>query len=424
MPDLAEVAVDAQGIVATLKLTLPDALLTSLAATTTAPLTPAELQAVGDRLQLFDNFITFIIKQAVHDTLTPQHREALLELLIDTRYQLLESLSTSDAMKTDPLRALFVATWLKLAPLLQQISAEQPTSTNAFSYISFISASNALQLLDAVGPQLGVEISVAGMRQLARLLTPHNPADPLEYDEMVDPKLRESLGFGPAMELDEPLQLPFNLLDLLITPAEAAAKLDPSLLKKLNQWVPQEDEINRYLTMVNTLLNYAAEERLNSMATKSDFQLLYRTVVFTTAWQESCWRQFTRKKGQRTPIVSGQGDVGIMQVNRHVWRGFYDIKKLSWDIAYNAKAGSEILLHYFNDYAVRKGEHTKTGNVDNLARATYSAYNGGPSALSRYRKKKAPKFAQHVDTSFYKKYQKVKRTNALTAVESCFAGGR
>ena len=32
-----------------------------------------------------------------------------------------------------------------------------------------------------------------------------------------------------------------------------------------------------------------------------------------------------------------------MQVNKHVWRGFYDLDRLKWDVLYNAGAGCEIL---------------------------------------------------------------------------------
>jgi len=70
--------------------------------------------------------------------------------------------------------------------------------------------------------------------------------------------------------------------------------------------------------------------------------------VLATAWQESCWRQFVRRGGQ---IVrpSPVGSVGIMQVNQCVWRGAYDQKGLLGDIAYNARARAEIVLHYLRD---------------------------------------------------------------------------
>ena len=90
-------------------------------------------------------------------------------------------------------------------------------------------------------------------------------------------------------------------------------------------------------------------------------------------------------------MQSSAGAVGIMQINPRVWRGFYDTNVLRTDTAYNARAGAEILRHYLVDYALRKKEHELGGSVDALARATYSAYNGGPGQIGRYRSEKAPK---------------------------------
>ena len=89
------------------------------------------------------------------------------------------------------------------------------------------------------------------------------------------------------------------------------------------------------------------------------------------------------------------------------------------DIAYNAMAGAEILLHYLQDYAIAKGEHTVTGNVDNLARATYAVYNGGPGHLTRYRKGKGNKSLRKIDESFWDKYRTIKSGQTL-AVQECF----
>ena len=108
-----------------------------------------------------------------------------------------------------------------------------------------------------------------------------------------------------------------------------------------------------------------------------------------------------------------------MQVNQNVWRGIYQLEGLRKDIAYNAQAGGEILIHYLVDYAIRKGEHTKTGNNDNLARAAYAVYNGGPSHLRRYRIAKTSQSLKKIDRSFWKKYQTIKQGDEL-AVAQCY----
>lgn len=47
-------------------------------------------------------------------------------------------------------------------------------------------------------------------------------------------------------------------------------------------------------------------------------------------------------------------------------------------------------------YAIRKGEHRQPGGLSNLARASYSAYNGGPSQVSRYRSAKASAYGKRL----------------------------
>ena len=108
-----------------------------------------------------------------------------------------------------------------------------------------------------------------------------------------------------------------------------------------------------------------------------------------------------------------------MQVSPRVWRGFYHPKPLTWNIHYNATAGTEILRHYLGHYAIRKEEHKKTNDVQNLARATYSAYHGGPGHLTRYRKKSTSKKLKNIDESFWRKYETVRDGNSL-AVQQCY----
>jgi hypothetical protein len=107
----------------------------------------------------------------------------------------------------------------------------------------------------------------------------------------------------------------------------------------------------------------------------------------------------------------------MMQVNRRVWRGLYDLQGLSGDIEYNGYAGAEILMTYLTRYALRKNEHKQPGG--NLARATYSAYNGGPGHLTRYRREKQIPQLRKVDDAFWQKFQAVSSGQEL-AVKSCY----
>ena len=109
-----------------------------------------------------------------------------------------------------------------------------------------------------------------------------------------------------------------------------------------------------------------------------------------------------------------------MQVNTRVWRGFYDFTSLRDSPQYNAEAGSEILHHYLVDYAIRRKEDQVRNQIEDLARATYSAYNAGPRALTRYRRAKSGK-GHPIDAGFWKKYQLIRDGNDL-AVRACFPG--
>jgi hypothetical protein len=93
-----------------------------------------------------------------------------------------------------------------------------------------------------------------------------------------------------------------------------------------------------------------------------------------------------------------------MQVNKHVWRGFYSLRRLEWDVVYNTSAGAEILMRLMRGAAERKD--VMSGNqLAAIARSTYSAYNGGPSAYNRWRRPGGPAQTRQIDQSFWTKYQ-------------------
>ena len=167
--------------------------------------------------------------------------------------------------------------------------------------------------------------------------------------------------------------------------------------------------------MVERAMLIEVSDKTASKTKISDEQKpLYRQIVFTAAWQESCWRQWI-KKG--TPVASTTGDVGLMQVNRNTWRSLYDLKGLNGDIQYNGNAGAEILSYYLIKHAIRKNEDKQPEG--NLARATYSAYNGGPGALGRYRGVRQSPTWKKVDDAFWEKFKAVSAGNEM-AVKTCY----
>ncbi len=364
--------------------------------------------------QSWDVFATWLVKQLAQAT-TPALREALAAILLDARHDLLGALASDSGR--DPVRALFRKSWQRLRPVMRELGKDLPAA-QALQLLSFVSAADALESLDRVAPQLGFRIDRDTLRKLARTLLPTITDDALAYSTTVDPELRELLGFEREPEAPEQ---PLNWLDFVVPPAYAMVAVDPGLGHKLQGWVPRVDDLDAYLTQVEKLLKAIAAAERRRGKVKAPYLELYDTLLPATAWMETCWRQFEIRQGKVDTVQSSVGSVGIMQINKHVWRGVYDLDALVSDAGYNARAGNEILVHYLVDYAIKRGEHQKTGNPDNLARATYAVYNGGPGHLARYRKAETKPALRQIDESFFRKFKALRR-DGREAVKTCYGG--
>lgn len=385
---------------------------------TEAPLTPEELARWDAAWQSWDAFATWTIKTLALSA-GPELSSALADTLLAARYDLRDALARDDRTR-DPVRALFLQTWERLAPLVRDVQLGVPGG-EALPYAAFVSAGDALQALDRLAPHLGLSLNRDALRQMARLLEPGVDDDALRYGTAVDPALRELLGLPPDFDAESEggggvMRQLFGFI------REArAAELPPALLRRLEGWVPERGEVDQYLQTVDRLLDGIAAAEHKGGKVPGEFEALYDTLLRATAWQESCWRQYVARDGKIETIRSPTGSVGLMQVNLNVWRGVYEPDKLLESVGYNARAGNEILVHYLVDYAIRKGEHAVGGEPENLARATYAAYNGGPGHLARYRKPGTPANLKKIDAAFWSKYRAIQAEGAA-AVKRCLSG--
>ncbi len=376
-------------------------------------LAEAELATLEQRLNTVDAFFTYAIR-----TLDPARVDTrqVFEVLVELRREALTILREPGGRGEDPVRRLFIDAWRGFVPVLRGVAAGKADHRQALGYLTFIGAGDALAALDALGPSMGVEISRDGLRRLARLLAPGATDDPLERTDAVDAELRRALGFGeplPSPRDGDETSWVDDWLELLVPRAAASEALDPTLVEKLNNWVPRDKDMDVYLPMAREVLRYATTAELADSGLDGGYRELFRDLVLAAAWQESCWRQFEAKNDMRVPVESASGDLGVMQINPTVWRGLYDLQGLRWDIVYNARAGADILEHYLVAYALRHAEHKTTGSVDSLARSAYAAYNGGPRQYDRYRRA-----AARADKLFYEKYRQVKQEDL--AVTACY----
>jgi cell division septation protein DedD len=278
-----------------------------------------------------------------------------------------------------------------------------------------MTAADALTALDRIGPAAGLDLSADGLRRLARLLNDNPNLDPLQFLDGTDPELQHLFDFGIPEEIGP--QEKSQSFNLPLVPSAYAA----TSRERLNRWVPTADELGPYMREVRLLLLEEADTRIRASTITVEHARIFRKLMLAAAWQESCWRQYVVQKNKIVPLVSESGDVGLLQINETVWRGFYSRNKLRWDINYNARAGGEILFKFMVNYALKQQEHKKAGGLSNLARASYSAYNGGPSQVNRYRSRRVPVDQKKIDAAFWAKYQQVDRGDELAVVE-CLGG--
>lgn len=387
-----------------------------------AILSEQELAGWDSNWQAWDGFLTWFILTTAASA-DKELVQALADTLLRARYDLRNALA-SDERHRDPVRELFLTTWERLAPLLHASPPDLPGS-GALRFATFIAAGDALSTLDRAAPYTGLRLDSQSLRRFARLMVPAVTELDLEYNQQLNSGLRRLLGLDPALELEsEPEPEPFeeraqsSILDWFI-PSAQAEQVSNKLVRQLDGWVPKRGDIDEYLALMTRLLaRVTAAERANDKVPPAYFKL-YETLLLATAWQESCWRQFIEKDGKVVPIQSAAGSVGLMQINKHVWRGVYDVDALMNNVGYNARAGNEILVHYLVDYAIRKREHKITGDSNSLAQATYAAYNGGPGQLSRYRKPDRAGFLKLLDDEFWEKFLSIQK-HGPSAVKQCY----
>ncbi|HEY1287238.1 MAG TPA: lytic transglycosylase domain-containing protein [Burkholderiales bacterium] len=394
--------VETSAVVVPIALELPDAWLAApVAAAPAAPLTEAELEALERALEPWDAFLLYAVKQVALDSENSALRKRLFTLLLESRYRLTEILSGDAPAAGDPLRELFVDTWDELRTILADGQRDGALDASLLRYAAFVDAGDALLALDRAAPSLGMTLSADGLRQLARSLRPGAAGDPLAYDWAVDPQLQR------VFDVDEiPDSAPAapprerSWLDLFVARAYAA---EGDSAKALDRWVPRRDELDAYEARIGQLLQKTAATELQRAQLAAPYDRIYRSMVPTTALIESCWHQYVVRAGKVSYLRSGSGSIGIMQINQIVWRGFYQLERLRWDTAYNARAGAQILMRYVKDYAIPYAE--KSGDPNHVPRAAYAVYNAGPRAVGRFDKAKKHPREERVDERLWTLYQ-------------------
>ncbi|MDH4318656.1 MAG: lytic transglycosylase domain-containing protein [Desulfobulbaceae bacterium] len=389
------------------------------------PLTQEELERFLRSWEEFDAFLANQIRSMAAFSLSDEERSEVLQTLLQTRYQLAGELTAAQPQpRADMVRRQFVMTWSRLAPLFRKHLILEGT-VSPLSILAYLSAGDALMVLDRLGPSFGMEVSRDGLIRLARLLAGERAPVELSYSYEIDPELRRIMGFGPepvsdwtgvagevisleglgrSLELKTDWQNPINWLDLLISPAYAAESAPPDL-QAIKKWLVNTENVDDYLQLVRSTLKTACEQAIVPGSALASRRELFIRLMDATAWLESCFQHFTRNRDKLTYVRSSNNtSVGLMQINERIWRGLYRIEALRWDPAYNIRAGIEIMQTYLNRYVLNQQSHAAQLDDDTLVRVAYAMYNGGPGQLKAFLARQRSQSYYLSDRLFWEKY--------------------
>ena len=401
-----------------------------------------KLEQFFDQWEAWDAFLVHMLSILAPEPLSSEERHILLDTLLETRHRFIDGLANKN-LENDFVREQFVAAWKKLAPIFRNHLGTRPSKA-LLRYLSFFTASDALSALDKIGPVLEIEISRNGLVRLVRLLSdPESQmeSDVLTYRTGVNIPLRDVLGLGPppptvgpAFDADE-----LDLLDrhesqadnksfadaigsFFCKPAWAKQKKSADSLTEIKTWLFSRENLETYIDRTQSLLMDSARDTLKKRNNSNDYEKFFPLMVVSTAWQESCFRQFLVKQKKIVYLRSYNGSsIGLMQVNERVWRGMYDPQHLRWDIRYNALAGCEIIDLYVTKYLVKKAKAMVKVKDETRAGIIYAMYNGGPGELDKFLSRNAKGKFYDSDKLFLEKYVWVKN-GQLANVNKCLIG--
>ena len=134
-----------------------------------APLSEAEQKQWQANWQEWDKFLSKAIQQASDDAKSPELRDTLMEILLESRSAFQAGLKEHDANGDDPVRVFFTQTWQRLALQLKTLAKELP-EIKGLRYMTFIAATDVLYELENIGAPFGLDITSDGLRRLARIL--------------------------------------------------------------------------------------------------------------------------------------------------------------------------------------------------------------------------------------------------------------
>jgi len=379
-------------------------------------LSEEEMDDFLDLWETYDSLLVYMVSVLSENQLSPTDKQQLIDLLLETRYEFVTRINDT-AVQKDFVRDQFLAGWELLSAIFRNQLLANPAESR-IGYLSFLTAGDALRILDELGPAFGIEISRNGLVRLAKILGGETVE--LHYSPDINKALemlfqaypeKQDSGFEDEHEQSPPKETSdygiWKILEsVLIAPAHAAKQPGFTEIKR---WQAPKNNYEDYLERIKNLLDFSYTSLVIRRQLTDNFTAIYQAMIPAIAWQESCFKQFVVKDSKLTYLLSyNNSSVGLMQVNERVWRGIYDTQRLRWDIGYNASAGCEIADLYLQKYALRKYGPEILKKTDTLAQLVYAMYNGGPSQYDKFLKRSQTDELYDSDRLFAQKFEWVK----------------
>jgi hypothetical protein len=392
-----------------------------------AALSAEEMESFLDLWETWDSLLVYLITILVDQPLSQTEKQLLMDLLLETRYEFVDTINDPTVQK-DFVRDQFIKGWQLMSDIFRRHLLHNP-SESRLGYLSFITAAEALKILDELGPAFGIEISREGLVRLAKIVGGENIE--LHYAPGIDGVLQQLFDVTPdpdgsdsrrshdtEIQPDTSSSSIFRSIESFFLPAASAAAL-PSFAD-IKKWQAPATPSESYIGRVRKVLDTAVTSVVIRKERSKRLNRIYRELIPAIAWQESCFRQFVVKDRKLTYLLSyNNSSVGLMQINERVWRGIYDSQRLRWDIHYNAGVGSEIADLYLQKYAVTRYGDSILAKPELLAQLVYAMYNGGPSQYEKFFKRKSAGKLFDSDRLFAQKYDWV-QNQAWEHTRQCF----
>jgi hypothetical protein len=368
-----------------------------------------------------DDYLVYELEMLVGHALTETEKESLMEILLQNRYEFVNAFA-GKGLSLNLVREQFVSSWEGISLILRKYLISQ-SSASSMEWLSFFTTSDAIVNLYRRESAADLTISRDGLIQLAKILRSFLESPGMEYSYELDPKLRQTLELGPALDdsgpksnltevelsllfNDEPHPISKSYWKSFWIPSAFAAEGVPADLKDAGQWAPPSDQdFFPYMEKFKKILDEASDKAIAKNALDEKYHSLYRVLIPAMAWQESCWRQFVKSGKKLQCLVSyNNSSLGAMQINQRVWRGVYKVDSLRWNPLYNVCAGSEIADYYLRRYALKKMDPANPLEPDTLARVVYAMYNGGPGEFKKFLERSRKNSFYESDQLFFEKY--------------------